>query len=214
MRLLHVLPVRHGALRHVSRGLGATGSLLAIVALVLALGAPPASADPIIFGSPVNPGGMFTINTTTGQCIQWVDGAGVYETLDDGNHLAYDFAQGRILHSLNVDDDWRIFSRNVTLDAYNNVTGISDPPTTLIANLRAAYAGPPDLWPGGSSSTLYDLTGAACSPTGILYTIPDRQGTGSGNSAPYLLWMTFTPGGAVNTVGRYKVGDTSGHCLG
>ncbi len=137
--------------------------------------------------------GFYMLNTTTGATTRLA-------TDRNGNHLAYDSAQDRLLYSSGEDgtstsNQWMVYYRTVTWSG-ETPTGLGSE-QTLTSDVRSNYGA---LWPGGPSNTKYDMSGAATHHGDMLYFIPDVQGSeGAPASDPSILTMTFTGGGAIGT---------------
>ena len=132
-------------------------------------------------------GGYFSINTDSGLVSQWALAS------ESHNSLGYDPTYQRAVHSIHQDNNWSLFSRDVTLGLSNQVIDISETSTLITSDVRSVFG---SEWPGGPSSITYDTTGGGAYYNGFYYIIPDIGGGGLG-SPPNVFGIELDEAGAI-----------------
>jgi hypothetical protein len=121
------------------------------------------------------------------------------------NGLGFDEANNRLYYANNADNDWQIQSRPVTTGAVPTL-GDNASAVTATTNVRSLFG---TLWPGGATSTTFDLTGAATISNGRYYFIPDAF-TGS-NSPARILSFAISPTGSISDPQSFTISQSLGN---
>lgn len=155
---------------------------------------------------------MITSVGTNVMAIDLTTGAGTLVTPAGGvaNMIGYDPIQQRLIYGYAVHDDWRLYSQSASLGPGGTLTGISPTVTLIDANLRDN--GP---WPAGSTSSIYDMGGAATFINGTYHFMPDKGGLEPNPvSVPILHSLSFDASGTPTTFTQTALGTNPNLDLG